>query len=310
MRTCHKSSLFYIPLVHNFSMAAMAIVSKSLFLFLLLLVILITLTTAQPPFVKYYCTDKNGNYSANSTYQNNLNTLLSNINSNTDIDYGFYNFSNGQNSDKVNIIAMCRGDVNTQACHSCLNNSIVLLTRQCPNQKEAIGWYDKCMLRYSNISIFGTMENSPLYYIRNNQNATNADGYNNVVAELLRSLASRAAAGDSRRKFSEANKTGPSFQTIFAHVQCTPDLSELDCNRCLFDTISYIPTCCAGKIRARLFRPSCNLRFDTTPYFDLITDVTSVSPPAFHSPPSSTAAAFRKGSHHDMFHASYLTISY
>lgn len=151
------------------------------------------------------------------------------------------------------------------------------------------------MLRYSNRSIFGTVESSPQYNIRNNQNATNATVYNDVVAELLRSLASRAAAGDSRRKFAEANKTAPGFQTIFAHVQCTPDLSELDCNRCLFNTISYIPTCCAGKVRTRLFRPSCNLRFDTIPYFDPITDLTSVSPPAFHSPPSSTAAVFRKG---------------
>ncbi|KAH1035990.1 hypothetical protein AAZX31_20G125400 [Glycine max] len=277
-----------MPFIHNFRMAAPAIVSKTLLLFLILHAILMSLATSQPNFVKHYCFDQNGNYTANSTFQANLNTLLSNLSSNTEIDYGFYNFSNGQNTDKVNVIGMCRGDLKPEACRSCLNNSRILLTQLCPNQKEAIGWYDQCMLRYSTRSIFGIMESDPLYNIRNNQNATNVDQYNEVVGDLLRSLGNRAAAGDSQLKYAQANKTGPSFQTIFAHVQCTPDLTDLECNQCLFGKlISYIPNCCAGKVRGRIFTPSCNLRFDTTPYFDPIptTDVPHSSiPQAFPSP--------------------------
>ncbi|XP_027364912.1 cysteine-rich receptor-like protein kinase 26 isoform X2 [Abrus precatorius] len=288
--------LCYVPLL-AFRMAAMAIVSAKVLLFIFFSVILVFQATAQPSFVKCFCNNKNGNYTSNSTFHANLNALLSNLSSNTEIDYGFYNFSIGQNSNKVNAIGMCRGDVKSEACRSCLNNSRVLLTQLCPNQKEAIGWYDECMLRYSNRSIFGTMEIEPSWNIWNNRNAPNANEFNQVVAELLSSLGSKAAAGDSHRKFAAANKTGPSFQTIFAHVQCTPDLSGLDCGQCLFGAISYIPNCCAGKVRVRMFKPSCNLRFDTTPYYDdsMIDVPQSLAPQAFPSTPPSVNATFRKG---------------
>jgi len=56
-------------------------------------VIIITLTIcyetiAQPEF-EPSCADDNGNYTKNSTYQQNLNILLSTLTSNTDITYGF-----------------------------------------------------------------------------------------------------------------------------------------------------------------------------------------------------------------------------
>jgi len=65
--------------------------------------------------------------------------------------------SYGINTDKVNAIGLCRGDVKLNDCQNCLKNSTVLLTQHFQNRKEAIGWYDdeKCMfLRYSNRSIF------------------------------------------------------------------------------------------------------------------------------------------------------------
>ncbi|KAK7307752.1 hypothetical protein VNO77_41093 [Canavalia gladiata] len=79
------------------------------------------------------------------------------------------------------------------------------------------------------------------------------------------------------------------------YVKCTPDLSGLKCTQCLFGAISYIPNYCAGKIRARIFKPSCNLRFDTIPYYDPMIDVLpSLTPQAFPSPPSSTTTTFKK----------------
>jgi hypothetical protein len=125
---------------------------------LLLLLIIVSQAKAQPNFLDNFCINGNGNYTANSTYQTNLNILLSNLSTNTEINYGFYNFSYGQNTDKVNAIGLCRGDVKPDVCRKCLNDSRVLLTQLCPNQKEAIGWYENCMLRYSNRSIFGIME--------------------------------------------------------------------------------------------------------------------------------------------------------
>jgi hypothetical protein len=57
------------------------------------------------------CFNEKGNYTSNSTYRANLNTLLASMSSNTEIDYGFLNFSAGETPNKVNAIALCRGDI-------------------------------------------------------------------------------------------------------------------------------------------------------------------------------------------------------
>jgi len=53
-----------------------------------------------------------------------------------------------------------------------------------------------------------------------------------------------AASGDSRRKYSTGSAAASNFQTVYGLVQCTPDLSETDCNRCLDGCISEISSCC------------------------------------------------------------------
>ena len=235
------------------------------FLFLITFV-----SQAKPEFLYNFCINDNGNYTANSTYQNNLNTLLSNLTSNTQINYGFYNLSYGQNTDKVNAIGLGRGDVKPDVCRSCLNDSRVLLTKLCPNQKEAIGWYEDCMLRYSNRSIFGVMEASPSFYMANPNNVTEVDQFNPVLGNLMRKLREIAASSDSRLKF--ATDSAPDvnliFQTIYGLVQCTPDLSQQDCNNCLEGAISEIPSCCNNKIGGRVVKPSCNIRYETYRFYD------------------------------------------
>ncbi|KAK7343552.1 hypothetical protein VNO77_12362 [Canavalia gladiata] len=258
---------------------------------LYLLLILISYTAAQPGFLYHMCMDDKGNYTANSTYKFNLNTLLSNLSSNTEIEYGFYNLSYGENSEKVNAIGMCRGDVKADVCRSCLNDSSVLLTRRCPNQKEAIGWYDNCMLRYSNRSIFDTMEPDPTYFLWDPTNATDMNQFNEVLRGLVDSLRSKAASGDSLKKYASGSAVGPSFQTIFALLQCTPDLSEQECNDCLVGAISGISSCCAGKTNGRIGKPSCNLRFDTSPFFDSTADASPPSPSQVPPPSGSNTTS-------------------
>ncbi|KAK7343550.1 hypothetical protein VNO77_12360 [Canavalia gladiata] len=278
----------------------MAMVSRMpIFLCILVTFTFISQSTAQPGFLYYFCMNDNGNYTANSTYHNNLNTLLSNLSSNTQIDYGFYNFSYGQDNERVNAIGLCRGDVKPHDCRSCFNDSKVLLTQLCPNQKEAIGWYDNCMLRYSNRSIFDTMQASPGFYMRNNGNATDIDQFNEVLRNLLDSLIGQASSGDSKRKFAAANVTGPGFQTIYGLVQCTPDLSEQDCSSCLVGAISEIPQCCDGKKGGRVGRPSCNFRYEIYPFYDATNVATpqapASAPTVFAPPPSSTDALPTEG---------------
>ncbi|GLU23238.1 hypothetical protein SLE2022_392610 [Rubroshorea leprosula] len=218
-------------------------------------------TTARPQEStnrSYACSIEQGNLTANSNYKRNLDLLFSSFPETSGNGYGFYNLSVGQKPDQVNAIALCRGDIDSYSCLGCIQFCMSNLQRNCSNRKEAIIRDDLCVLRYSNRSIFGKLETSPSFYIWNTQNVTNVGAFNNSLYTLLHNLRNIAASGGSLRKFA-ADTT----DAIYALVQCTPDLSQLQCSSCLSDAIARILDCCYGKIRGRVIMPSCNIRFDS-----------------------------------------------
>ncbi|KAI6703976.1 hypothetical protein NL676_013112 [Syzygium grande] len=229
----------------------------------------------------------NGNFTTNSAYAASLSDLLASVataaanasNANAAAaDYGFYDLSAGQIPNVANAIALCRGDVGAADCGSCLNDSAAEIVRQCPVQKEAVLWYDYCMLRYSNRSIFGAVEVSPTFYLWNpNDVAGNVDQFNQDLRNLMDGLRERASSGNSTRKFAVGNVMAPNFQTLYGLVQCTPDLLQQQCNDCLVNAIAQIPQCCDQKRGGRVVIPSCNIRFEVYRFFD---------PSAYESPPS------------------------
>ena len=272
-------------------------VSSRILVFLSAILMLIVHAIGQLAYPQSYdCSNNNGNYTSNSIYETNLNQLLSSLYSNTTIDYGFYYSSYGQNSDTAYAIGLCRGDVTPDDCRGCLKNSSSLLTRLCPNQKEAIAWCDQCMLRYSNSSIFGIMKTHPRYYIWNTKNvsANYVAQFNKELSILLNNLTKEAAAGGSLRKYAAGSAIATDFMRLYALVQCTPDLSEQDCSNCLFAAIADVPTCCAGKVGAYVLLPSCNIRFQVYSFFN-----STAAPPSTNtttSPPS-TNTTTSKGIH-------------
>ncbi|OMO76062.1 hypothetical protein COLO4_25683 [Corchorus olitorius] len=195
---------------------------------------LVTLTAAQK-VVHHNCSDISGSFTRNSTYNANLNRLLSTFSSNISAnDYGFYNISYGQGPDAANGIALCRGDVNSDVCLRCIKNATTELRNRCSNEKEAIIWYDYCMLRYTNRSIMGVMQLGP-YFVMNNTNnvmVTDGDAFNQALSALLDILISNASSGNASGKFA----TG-TLQKIKALVQCTPDLTAIQCGSCLYHCV-------------------------------------------------------------------------
>ncbi|KAG6392302.1 hypothetical protein SASPL_146517 [Salvia splendens] len=236
----------------------------------------------------------NGNYSSNSAYSANLDTTLSSLSTDIGND-GFYNASTGQGPDRVNAAALCRGDVQLDVCRECVQNGVSRLEGSCPVQKEAVFWDEFCTLRYSNATVYGTMESRPVYSLMNTQNVTNPDRFRSDLRTLLDDLRRRAAGGSSTRKVAAGNATGPDFQMIFGLVQCSPDLSSQDCTSCLVGAISGIPQCCDGKRGGRVLWPSCNLRFETVPFFNETRlqelEFVPPSPPLIEPPPQSPPSA-------------------
>ncbi|KAK4439300.1 Cysteine-rich receptor-like protein kinase [Sesamum alatum] len=209
----------------------------------------------------------NGNYTSNSTYKANLDAVLSSLSTNVGSN-GFYNASVGQNPDRANAIVVCRGDVQLDTCRGCLQNATTELLASCPNQKQAINWQDSCMLRFSNETLVGILATGPTWYLWNMGNATSPDQFKQDLRTLLDNLRGQAAYGGSLRKVAAGNISAPDFQTIFALVQCSPDLSPDDCSNCLIDAAEEIPRCCDGKKGGRVLKPSCTLRFESYPFYN------------------------------------------
>lgn len=242
--------------------------------------LIIHLTVAQHPnFVTEICIPEGGNYTNNSSYKASLDSLLSSF-SNTTVDYGFYNSSAGE----VKAIALCRGDLTPDTCRSCVNTSSHEIRRLCPNYEEAIIHYDTCMLRYSNRSIFSEGEYFPLAIGINPKNFSDMEQAIPALQKLLRDLKYEAASGGPLRKYATGEAMLES-ETIYALVQCTPNLENNQCTDCL-DTINEsVPTTLAeGKCGLRALGPSCHFRYETYSFYQPPPDAPSPSPSPSPSP--------------------------
>ncbi|XP_021719608.1 cysteine-rich repeat secretory protein 38-like [Chenopodium quinoa] len=148
-----------MPIFHYHS----PMISRSLpFLVLWLSISLTSAQNAGVDLARFSCNDTLGTYNETSAYAANLKTLLTSLITNSQENCGFHNLTAGDTSnDTVNVIALCRGDLKSSDCTACLVNAARRIQVDCPNNFEAIGWYNDCMLRYSPRSIFGTMEPLP-----------------------------------------------------------------------------------------------------------------------------------------------------
>jgi hypothetical protein len=99
---------------------------------------------AAPTYSSHVCS--NTAFPANSTYQSNLDIVLTSLSSNATRATGFSNASAGE----VSGLFLCRGDVNTAVCQDCVANATIEILGRCPLDKVAIIWYGECLLRYSN----------------------------------------------------------------------------------------------------------------------------------------------------------------
>ncbi|KAI3934106.1 hypothetical protein MKW92_012994 [Papaver armeniacum] len=254
------------------------------FLPLTLMIIQSAITiSAAPNYMSEICQE--GNFTSGSKFQANLNLLLSSLSSDVlTVNNGFSNRTSGRNPDKVRGLFLCRGDLTNDVCQSCVTTAAEDIKKKCPNKKEAIIFYDECMLRYSNQSIFSMVQKNPGAAFFNMNNASDPDRFKPLLGELLEELVTRATVNSSR--FSTGTKDLNSTQKIYGLAQCTPDLSSKGCKECLVDATSEIPSCCDGKQGGRVLLPSCNVRYETYAFYKSEADNSPAPSPTALSPPT------------------------
>ncbi|XP_071707088.1 cysteine-rich receptor-like protein kinase 44 [Rutidosis leptorrhynchoides] len=120
----------------------------------------------------------------------------------------------------------------------------------------------------------------------NSQNTSDVKQFNEDLKPLMDKLRVEAAGGGSLRKFASGNTSGPGFSTIYALVQCTPNLAQLQCSNCLGSAINEITNnFFYGKIGGRVLAPICNFRYETYEFFNQTSNLVIPPPPISQTSP-------------------------
>ncbi|EXB97657.1 Cysteine-rich receptor-like protein kinase 25 [Morus notabilis] len=261
-------------------------------LLFLSLLLSLALKSEPVPTYTYHSCPNTTTFAPNSTYQSNLNSLLSSLSSNATSREHHNATAGGRDPSTVSYgLFFCRGDVGTKDCRECVQSAVEDVRNRCPVEKDAIIWYEQCQLRYSNLSFFGALDETPTIYLWNTADITEKERFNQLVEDTLNEATAEAAKGrPGGEKFAMRTANFSRFQKLYGLVQCSPDLSSEDCNRCLQDSVSKLPSCCYGKFGGRVISPCCNIRYEVYPFFNL----TAISPPPSTGltppPPSNTIA--------------------
>lgn len=223
-------------------------------------------TTAESPsFVHHLCRNTT-RYSANSIYSTNLKTLWSSLSSaNASYSTGFQNATAGQAPNLVTGLFLCRGDVSPEDCRDCVSLSVKDIAAKCTNQREAIIYYDECMLRYSDQSVFSNLTVADGFLMYNDYETAPKDV--DLFKKLALTTMTEAAfeAANSSRYFLTRKAKAIDFKDLYFLVQCTPDLTRDDCLFCLLESINGLHF---ENIGSRLLFPSCNSRYENYKFYN------------------------------------------
>ncbi|MBA0663355.1 hypothetical protein Goklo_003475 [Gossypium klotzschianum] len=211
---------------------------------LLLIMFIFSITVSSNPLYTF-CSDNTGNYTSNSTFENNLKWVLDSLPANTS-GTGFYSTLIGDGVDRVYARALCRGDVNATLCRNCVKNASRDVLADCKTL-EGIVWYDDCQVQYS-------FQNSSLmvytgkYPDSNNKekNISNPGRFDDALTFLMNNV-SNDAAYDSELMFKTGEVKVNKKETLYGLVQCTRDIVGDTCRSCLDSALKDLNGCCRSR---------------------------------------------------------------
>ena len=225
----------------------------------------------------YHICRRESNTSSGGLFMFNVGTLFSTKLYDEAGRYLYSNATEGDYPDKVYGLYNCRFDVSNDVCQDCIKVAIHTIVTNCTGAKEAIVWYDRCMVRFSNISFVSTLETEDFVCVCNRMNVTDPYKFSNILAQSFRDLIQNVTSRNSKYPDAAQKVNASSIDKLNTLVQCIPYLSKSDCNICLRGSVSEIPNFCYGKRGGQVLTPSCNIRYELYPFFE---DPTApISPP-------------------------------
>ncbi|XP_074577190.1 cysteine-rich receptor-like protein kinase 10 isoform X2 [Curcuma longa] len=260
------------------------------FLFFFLLLLLFSSPSLIAAQSLYNVCGTTGNFTANSTYQTNLNRLLSTLSLNASAS-GFASTSVGQVPNLVIGLALCRGDVNTTECRGCLDTASQDSQQICPFNRAAIFWYDFCFLRFSNEQFLGSTSNDPEVLLGNAANVSSPQRFSRLLNLLLNSTLNNATGSDTRFATGVVSNYTAESPTVYGLVQCMPYLSASQCQQCVLGLFNPLPTFLEGRQGGRVLGAVCTMRYEIYSFFEGAPTLRLTVPPENATSPAAPPAA-------------------
>ncbi|TYH13535.1 hypothetical protein ES288_A06G146000v1 [Gossypium darwinii] len=216
----------------------------------------------------YVCITESGSFTTNSRYGKNLDHILDSLPDNVSKSGGFFTATAGQDSNKAYALGLCSGDLNPHDCYGLVKSAVRDLRYKCPDHKEAISWSGDpaCIVRYANGPFFGILELEPTTAGTITQDiGSNLPRFDTIWESLTDRLVRNASNGSFSRKYATGEAYFTVSQNINAQMQCTPDISQEECDSCLRAAKSSFKECCHGKQGGYVQKPNCMFTFDLIP---------------------------------------------
>ncbi|KAK8918927.1 Cysteine-rich repeat secretory protein 1 [Platanthera zijinensis] len=237
-------------------------------LFFLLLALLLPIAINGADFIAQKCGE---NFTGNAILQGNINSVLLDLVANTSA-YGFANSSYGTGADTVYGISECREGANAQACSACVSDSALKAHTSCSNSADMSMWQHSCYLRYSNKNFMGKPDSTKIGAWFSEDKPADQQAYTLAVEELLGVVGSAASWGENR-KFGWGVMDSPNFKgslgKLYGMAQCTWDLEQDACTKCLADARQIRRESCGDRAGCYVITESCALRIEISAFLFL-----------------------------------------
>ncbi|XP_010237494.1 cysteine-rich receptor-like protein kinase 6 isoform X2 [Brachypodium distachyon] len=242
----------------------------------MLLVALIFLLSLPAPSAggnRSFCTDADGTHKPNSTYRSNLRSLADELIARATKSHSATGMSGGASSDKAYGAVLCRGDSTGADCGRLLREAFEsTINAVCALHRDVAFYSELYQLRFSDKDFLSTFSNAPEWVDGTNLNLVpdaEAGQFDEVVAELTRTLAEAAAEQPDRYKTADA--PWPSRERerrVYGLAQCTQDMPPDRCRVCLYAIAAEIRRKIgSGKMGGAIHGAQCTLRYETDTQF-------------------------------------------
>ncbi|KAL2931599.1 Cysteine-rich receptor-like protein kinase 10 [Bienertia sinuspersici] len=226
------------------------------------------LVLADPPY--WYCPDANNNRTSNILFQTNVDSLLQSLSSNASYSK-YYNISIKNGNYTTYGHYLCYDYVTLENCKTSINMATQSITRLCPNSTDAMVWEEVSQLHISNQRFFGKLDTIGNINKYNVKVVAEPEKFRSVVNSSLQDLALKATAYNSsaHAMYATQSVAFSDAERVHSLVQCTLDVSPVDCHRCLQTAIEEVLGSDNYQYRGgRLMSKSCYLRYELYAFYE------------------------------------------